>query len=230
VALEEQPRVKTGNTGRSRYLPPINWRQITAQEAGLTNGAVLKFPFLWVAGDTSLLEMPVVAIVGSRKASPGGCKRAAQLARELVKHGIVVMSGLAEGIDRAAHEAAIEHGGRTIGVIGTPLEKAYPAKHAALQERIYRDHLLLSPFAPGTQTYPSHFPERNRVMARLSRATAIIEASETSGSLHQAIECEKVQRSLFVAESIWASHDWPKRFKSAHHLNDVQEIIAEICS
>lgn len=210
-------------------MPPTEWNVVAGAKVGFSNGVLKSFPQLWVAGDVSLLERPSVAIVGSRKATPEGRKRAAQLARELVKHGVVVMSGLAEGIDEAAHEAALEHGGRTIAVIGTPLAKAYPAKHAALQERIYRDHLLVSPFAPDSEVYASNFPRRNQVMARLSRGTVIVEAGETSGSLHQAVECEKVNRSLFIAESIYSTHEWPKRFKTAHVLRDPQEVIAEIC-
>jgi DNA processing protein len=228
----ESSHVKPGSTRRSagpRYKPPSEWKAIGGAEVGFSNGVLLKFPQLWVAGDLSLLEKPSVAIVGSRKATADGRKRTAQLARELVKHGVVVMSGLAEGIDEAAHLAAIEHGGKTIAVIGTPLEKAYPAKHAALQESIYRSHLLISPFAPGTVTYPSHFPERNRVMARLSRATVIIEAGETSGSLHQAVECEKATRSLFIADSIFGKFEWPQRFPTAQRLTDPQQVIADIC-
>ena len=82
-----------------------------------------------------------------------------------------MVSGLAEGIDYAAHTAAIDHGGRTIAVIGTPLDKVYPAKHADLQETIYRDHLLVSAFEWGKGFVPSNFPERNRIMARLAMAT-----------------------------------------------------------
>ena len=224
--------MKPGSIRRSaapRYTAPTSWQQIPSSQVGFSNGTLLKFPVLFMAGDLSLLERPAVAIVGSRKATPEGRKRAAQLARELVKHGVVVMSGLAEGIDEAAHQAAIEYGGKTIAVIGTPLEKAYPVKHAALQERIYKEHLLISQFEQGHRTYPSDFPLRNQVMARLSRATVIVEASETSGSLHQAVECERVGRSLFIAESIFGKFEWPNRFKTAQRLTDPQQVIADIC-
>jgi DNA processing protein len=124
------------------------------------------------------------------------------------------MSGLAAGIDRAAHEAALEHGGRTIAVVGTPLERAYPAENAALQERIYQEHLLISPFAPGTRTRPGHFPARNRVMARLARATVVIEAGDARGSLHQVAESVRAGRPVFVARSVIndARLIWPKRW------------------
>lgn len=229
ILWEAQPlKQRAPREMRATYTPPGDWKQLPAEKAGLTNGIREKFPHLWVAGDLSLLEKPAVAIVGSRKVSADGKKRAAQLARELAKYHVVVISGLAEGVDEAAHQAAIEAGGRTIAVIGTPLERVYPAKHAALQERIYRGHLLISPFPPGTVTRPYHFPERNRVMARLSRATVIIEASDTSGTLHQAVECEKCGRSLFIADSVYKSHEWPNRFPTAQRLVDAQQVIAEV--
>jgi len=169
---------------------------------------------LYYAGDSSLLRCKNVAIVGSRKASIRGSERAGFLASELTKRGVVVTSGLAEGIDTASHLGAIEAGGRTIAVIGTPLDKAYPANNWALQERIWREHLLISPFRAGAPVFKSSFPHRNRVMAALSDATVIIEASDTSGSLHQAAECLRLGRWLFIAESLVRSTllTWPSRF------------------
>jgi DNA processing protein len=125
-----------------------------------------------------------------------------------------VVSGLAEGIDFAAHSAAIEHGGKTIAIIGTPLDKVYPEKHAALQQQIYRDHLLLSLFNWGDKFVPTNFPERNRIMARLAQATIIIEASDTSGSLHQAAESTLVGHPVFIAAAVIENPklSWPKRF------------------
>jgi DNA processing protein len=127
---------------------------------------------------------------------------------------VVVVSGLAKGVDAAAHTGAISHDGHTVAVIGTPLDKAYPAENAALQESIWREHLLLTPFPSGQQVYRSNFPIRNRVMAALSDATVIIEASDTSGTLHQAAECQRLGRWLFIAKSVAEnlSLKWPARF------------------
>ena len=101
---------------------------------------------LFVAGDTGILEQGArVSIVGARKASPEGIKRASKLASLLARQGVVVVSGLAEGIDTAAHEGAINHGGRTIGVIGTPLDQVYPKKNTELQARIKWEHLCTRP-------------------------------------------------------------------------------------
>lgn len=187
---------------------------VPAERLGVSNGLLLRFPRIHCVGDLALLDVPGVAIVGARKASAEGRKRASQLARDLARAGVVVVSGLAEGIDFAAQTAAIDNGGRTIAVIGTPLDKVYPEKHAALQELIYREHLLVSAFEWGDKFTPSNFPERNRIMARLARATVIIEASDTSGSLHQAAESVQVGHPVFIAKAVVDNPKltWPRRF------------------
>ncbi len=218
-AVGYSPRMARGAAASSgargrRYTPPTQISVVEGKDAGFLGSYLLRVPYLYAAGDLSLLQQPAVAIVGSRGASPEGQKRAAQLARALVRDSVVVMSGLALGIDQAAHRATIEAGGKAIGVIGTPLDRAYPRENADLQELLWRNHLLLSPFPIGTRTFPSHFPERNRVMARLSRATVIIEAGETSGTLHQAVECVALHRPLFISKSVVEDPKlkWPARF------------------
>ena len=158
---------------------------------------------LFLAGDPDLLRAgPIVSIVGSRDATRAGLARAEKLARLLVQRGISVMSGLAEGIDTAAHRAAIANGGRTIAVLGTPLDQCFPAKNRALQTQIMRDHLAISQFASGTRVGKHTFPIRNRTMALLSDATVIIAAKEGSGSLHQGWEAIRLERPLFLAQSL----------------------------
>lgn len=188
---------------------------------------------LFYAGDLSLLQRPCVAIVGTRNVSDMGAKRTRRLARQLVEVGIVVVSGLATGVDAAAHTAAIEGNGRTIAVIGTPLEKVYPTAHARLQEEIYRHHLLLSQFASDTRTFRASFPLRNKLMATLTDATVVMEASDTSGTLHQAAECTRLGRWLFIAKSVVedASLEWPRKFlkyKTCVPLNDISDITNRI--
>ncbi|MBC7978784.1 MAG: DNA-processing protein DprA [Myxococcales bacterium] len=123
-------------TRDAEYVPPERGDVVTvpSQRVGVTNGLLLRFPQIHSVGDLSLLTLPGVAIVGARKATPEGRRRAAQLAQDCARAGVVVVSGLAEGIDYAAHTAAIEHGGRTIAIVGTPLDKVYPAKHGELQQ------------------------------------------------------------------------------------------------
>jgi len=155
---------------------------------------------LHVAGDFRLLDGPGVAVVGSRRASFQGRALAAEVAHELVRRGFVVISGLAAGIDATAHESAMVAGGRTIAVLGTSLDKAYPRHHAALQAQIAREHLVVSPFESGTPTARWHFPARNRLMARLANAMVLVEASETSGTRHQVQECVALGKSVLVHE------------------------------
>ncbi len=169
---------------------------------------------VWCVGDTSLLHRKCVAVVGTREVTSEGAARSRRLARELATAGVVVVSGLAKGVDTEALGAAIESGGRVIAVIGTPIDRAYPAENKRLQERIYREHLLISQFAPGERVFPTNFPERNKLMAAVSDATVIIEAGDTSGSLHQAAECGRLGRWLFIAKSVVDNPmlQWPKRF------------------
>lgn len=169
---------------------------------------------VWCVGDTALIQKRAISIVGTRDVSSNGAARARRLARELSDEGIVVFSGLAKGVDTEALRSAIESGGRVVAVIGTPVDKAYPAENKHLQEVIYREHLLVSQFHSGQRVFPSHFPERNKLMAALSDATVIIEAGETSGTLHQAAECVRLGRWLFIAQAVMddSALSWPKRF------------------
>jgi DNA processing protein len=179
------------------YAPPQDVRRVLLIAR---DGAHL--PELHMAGDQDLLSRRAVAVVGSRDASSAGLDSAWEVASALAEAGIVVVSGLAQGIDAAAHRAAMQAGGRTIAVIGTSLDRAYPRRHARLQEDIYQRHLLVSPFARGTETARSHFPERNRIMARLSDATVLVEAGERSGTVHQVREALSCRRRVFVAEAL----------------------------
>jgi DNA processing protein len=192
--------------GTSRAIPALQQQRLGLGEStGFT---------IWLAGDESLVQRKCVAIVGTRQVSREGAARARRLGRELAEAGVVVVSGLAEGVDTHALTSAMEAGGRTIAVIGTPLEKAFPAANKRLQELIYRDHLLVSRTAPGTPTFRGSFPQRNRLMAAISDATVVIEASDTSGTLHQAAECVRLGRWLFIAKSVADDLElsWPRSF------------------
>ena len=168
---------------------------------------------LYLLGDASLLFRRRVAVIGSREATPQGLQRAARLAKELAQAGIVVMSGLAKGIDTIVHETAMQYG-KTIAVLGTPLGEVYPPENAVLQQKISEEHLLVSPFHAEAKTSPASFPDRNRVMAAISHATAVIEATDTSGTLHQATACLLYHRPLFLARSLVENPKvkWPSRF------------------
>jgi DNA processing protein len=165
--------------------------------------------------------------------SDAGAARARKLAKGLAQAGVAVVSGLAEGVDTVALTEAMRVGGRVAAVIGTPIDKAYPAENAALQEAIYREHLLISQFPIGTRTFRSHFPERNRVMAAVSDATVVIEASDTSGTLHQSAECVKLGRWLFIAKSVAddPALSWPAKFRGYKNcviLERVEDVLERI--
>lgn len=209
----------------ARYVPPQYVKTLTL--AALMNGARSIVPEqqarlgfdvdrLWCAGDVSLVQRSAVSIVGTREVSRQGAARARRLARELVDAGVVVVSGLARGVDTEALRAAIDAGGKVIAAIGTPIDKAYPAENKRLQETIYREHLLISQFESGRRVFQSNFPERNKLMAAISDATAIIEAGETSGTLHQAAECVRLRRWLFIARTVMddIGLTWPTRFRN----------------
>jgi DNA processing protein len=168
-----------------------------------------------VAGDAALLARPGVAIIGSRRSTPEGRNAAASIASELARAGVVVISGLAAGIDAVAHEAAMTAGGRTIAVIGTSLDTAYPKDHAALQARIAEEHLVVSPFESGSAW---HFPKRNRLMAQLSQATVLIEASATSGTRHQVSACAALGRPVFAPAHLVEQLDWLQTSKVRRHV------------
>ena len=188
---------------------------------------------LFVIGHSEWLrERPRVSIVGARHASPAGLKRAARLARILTEHGALVVSGLAEGIDAAAHIATLQAGGRTIAVIGTPLSVAYPTKHRGLQERLMREHLVVSQFPEGHPTTRRSLPMRNRTMALVSDASVIVEAGEGSGSLSQGWEALRLGRPLFLMASILEQRDlsWPKTMLDygAMVLKSPSELLARL--
>lgn len=162
------------------------------------------------------IPSPRVSIVGSRKASNNGLEAAKEIAKTLVKEKVLILSGLAEGIDTSAHESAIDNGGKTIAVIGTPLDKSYPQKNRYLQQIIAQYHLVVSQFPIGYPVQKGNFVIRNRTMALISDATVIVEAGDNSGSLHQGWEAIRLNRSLFIWKSIVedSSLKWPKQMMS----------------
>lgn len=138
-------------------------------------------PVLIVRGDPALALRRVVAIVGARNASAAACRFARDLAFALADEGIVVVSGLARGIDTAAHQGSVDGG--TIGVIASGIDIAFPPENAELQERVAREGLLVTEHPPGTEPRSRHFPQRNRIIAGLAVGTVVVEAAPRSGSL-----------------------------------------------
>ncbi len=176
-----------------------------------------------------------VSVVGTRTASSEGVSKARELSKELVKEGYVIVSGLAKGIDTAAHQSAIENKGYTIGVIGTPINECYPKENEKLQNNIAEDFLLISqvPFYKyANEPFNNrrfHFPRRNKTMASISKATVIVEASDASGSLVQARECLKQNKKLFIMDSCFQQKQikWPENFekKGAIRIKNTSDIL-----
>jgi len=193
---------------------------------------------LYYQGFWPLVETSCVAVVGTRNPSGRGRLRARVLTRKLVRDGITVVSGLATGIDSEAHTTAIKSSGRTIAVIGTPLSEAYPRENLPLQRFLATSHLVISQVPVlryDRQTYRENrlfFPERNVTMSALTRATIIVEAGETSGTLIQARAALAQGRKLFILESCFGvpGLTWPKRFeeRGAIRVSDYDEFRAAL--
>ncbi len=140
-------------------------------------------PLLFLKGREELLARPAVAVVGARRATEVGRRMAGALAGLLARAGVTVISGLAMGIDAAAHRGALEAGGDTLAVLGAGVDVHYPRVHASLSREIARGGLLVSEFLPDEPPLPHHFPRRNRIIAALARAVVVVEAGERSGAL-----------------------------------------------
>ncbi|MGL6110963.1 MAG: DNA-processing protein DprA [Rubrivivax sp.] len=154
---------------------------------------------LYLQGDVALLsQKPCLAIVGSRNASAQGVDNARSFAAYLSSRGWAIVSGLAFGIDGAAHEGGLSGPGGTVAVVGTGLDRVYPARHRALAHRIATAGVLVSEFAPGTPPLASNFPLRNRIIAGLSRGTLVVEAALQSGSLITARLAAEAGREVFA--------------------------------
>jgi DNA processing protein len=153
---------------------------------------------LYLEGRSELLRADSVAIVGSRRPTPQGLEIARRLARELGEHGWCVVSGLAAGIDGAAHAGALEAGAGTVAVVGTGLDVVYPHAHRALAARVAQQGLVVSEFPLGMAPMPDNFPQRNRIIAGLSRGTLVVEAALRSGSLITARQATEAGREVFA--------------------------------
>jgi DNA processing protein len=188
-------------------------------------------------GDWSLAEdKKLIAVVGSRKVTEEGARRTRKLVHQLVEAGYTIVSGMAEGVDTAAHTAAIEAGGKTIAVTGTPVTEVYPKSNQSLHDEIVENHLLISQ-VPILKYYQQDwrinrgfFPERNKTMSALTKASIIVEAGETSGTLIQARAAFYQGKELFILNSCFLNESisWPERFhkNGAHRVTDINDILA----
>ena len=180
------------------------------------------------------LPCPRVSIIGSREASEQGLAEAKEITKFLIKNKAVIVSGLARGIDTVGHKTAIECGGRTIAVIGTPLNRVYPKENAELQGKIMKNHLVISQYPVSHLTTPKDFVLRNRTMAIISDATVIVEAGQSSGSLYHGWEALRMGRPLFICKEMAENErlQWPKKMidYGAMILDEPDDILENLPS
>lgn len=192
-------------------------------------------PILFTEGNASLLDRTGVAIVGTRTATDLGKRRAAKLARGIGKYGFVIVSGLAAGIDTAAHTAALDNDVPTVAVLGNGLTRTYPKANAALARRIVASGgVLVSQFFPKTAPIASNFPQRNITMSGLAAATIVVEASLTSGARMQARAALLHGRSAFLLRSLVEQHEWAQlmvqaeRGPRAQMIESVDDVVRNL--
>ena len=187
-------------------------------------------PILFVAGELRPEDARSVAVIGSRKASEDGIAAARAIAQQLAERGFTVASGLAAGIDTAAHLAVLDRGGRTIAVIGTGLRHVYPAENALLQRRIAGACAAVSQFWPDDPPTRRSFPIRNAVMSGITLATVIVEASHTSGTRVQARFALAQGRPVFLRHTL-LERDWARELAvrpGVHVFRDPEEVSATV--
>jgi len=192
-------------------------------------------PFLFIEGAIKARDERAVAIVGSRSASREALATASALARAAVKAQITVISGLALGVDAAAHRAALDAGGRTIAVLGTGIDRVYPAEHASLAAEIARHGAVVSQFRPGSPPTRSTFPMRNAVISGLSLVSVLVEATERSGTRSEADHAVRQGRLALLWEPILGTELWAQRFiatstSCVHWISTAEDIGAVVDS
>ena len=190
-------------------------------------------PFIWVRGELEPRNLRAIAVVGTRQATEEGRAAAARLARGLAQARVIVLSGLARGIDTAAQAATIEAGGRTVAVMGTGiLAPVYPAENGELAERIVgTGGAIVSQFWPQAPPRKANFPRRNVVMSGMSAGTVVVEAAATSGAKMQARLALEHGKRLFLPQPLVASQDWARRYAGRPGVTvvrDLDDILDEL--
>jgi DNA processing protein len=181
-------------------------------------------PFLFYRGELRDDDAYSVAVVGTRQASPEGLARARKLAGRLADEHVTVLSGLARGIDTAAHGGCLDAGGRTIAVLGSGIRRIYPPENAELAERIAAQGAVVSQFWPDAAPASYTFPRRNVVMSGMGQGTVVIEASETSGAKMQARLAIEHGKQVFLLASLVTDRPWARRYLSRPGVTEVTEV------
>jgi len=247
ASLSELIELKVAREFYKKFVSKLNSSGI--QEYGVRIEGTIDFPqklydadypvvLLYYRGNWDLVFKRGVAVVGTRTPTLQGIKRTEKLVKSLVEAGFTIFSGLAAGIDTIAHRTAMQSGGSTVAVIGTPLWHHYPKDNTVLQEKIAQEHLLISqvPIVSYEEKKIKFnrffFPERNKTMSALSEATIIVEAGETSGTLIQARAALKQKRKVFILNNNFDNPKltWPRRLLEAGAIRvyEVGDILQEL--
>lgn len=190
-------------------------------------------PFLFYRGELHADDARSVAVVGTRDASDAGIRRARRMAAALVERGVTVVSGLAKGIDTAAHTQTLESGGRTIAVLGTGITRCYPSENADLAERIAASGAVVSQFWPTMAPTRFTFPRRNHVTSGITQGTVVIEASNTSGAKMQARIALEHNKRVFLLRTLVTNQRWAQTYiakRGAIEVADVDDVIRHLAS
>lgn len=184
-------------------------------------------PFLFYRGELRRDDAFSVAVVGTRRPSLDGLRRARSMAKSLVRHNVTVLSGLARGIDTAAHEATLAASGRTIAVLGSGALRVYPPENQTLAEQIATSGAVVSQFWPGAPPAAYNFPRRNIVTSGLGQGTIVIEASATSGAKMQARLALEHGKRVFLIASLVREHEWAASYvkRGAIVVESVQDVL-----
>lgn len=188
-------------------------------------------PFLFYRGYLEREDARSIAVVGTRDASEAGIERARKMAGLLTQHEVTVLSGLARGIDTAAHEETLAHGGRTIAVLGTGILRCYPQENSSLAERIVKSGALVSQFWPTQPPTSYSFPRRNIVTSGMSQGTVVIEASETSGAKMQARLALEHGKRVFLVSRLVTSQPWALKYvaeRGAIEIRSVEDVLTRL--
>lgn len=195
---------------------PFDFKAVTIRDPGYpaalsrVHGAP---PVLYVRGDLGLLSLPAIAVVGTRRLEhPKDIEEAACLVARAVSLGYVIVSGLASGCDTLAHKVCIENRGKTIAVLGTPLDKSYPKENQDLQDVIANNHLIISQYPIGIPTYPSYFAHRNVTTVGLAtEGVLVVHADDRSGTMHAVRHCVLQRKPLFALKrNLEARYSWTR--------------------
>lgn len=229
LAEDPEPLVRQAEADLTRWLD-AGAQVVTILDAGYPDNLRQvhdRPPMLFVAGTLTARDARSISVIGSRRASAQGLAAAHQVAAEITRAGFTVVSGLASGIDTAAHRSALAAGGRTVAVIGTGLDHSYPPENADLQREIAERCAVVSPFWPDTPPSRETFPLRNAVMSGLTLASVIVEASMRSGARVQARRALAHGRPVFLLRRL-LDQDWAAELAArpgVHVVDDTAQII-----